>query len=104
MLKLAVKHSAKDKIKQRVVPAETLNKYRSKVDALVDQVKEVMEQEKQEKMLKDAEMEVTKASNLITHQEEIQNRPRRTWFQSTKQRKESKKAADMAYEGKRKFK
>ncbi|KAJ2699346.1 nucleolar DEAD-box protein required for synthesis of 60S ribosomal subunit [Coemansia sp. IMI 209128] len=104
MLKLAVKNSPKDKIKQRVVPNETLNKYRSKVDDLVDQVKDIIAEERQEKMLNDAEMQVTKATNLIQHKDEIKNRPRRTWFQSTKDRKEAKDVADRAYAGKIKSK
>ncbi|KAJ2806958.1 nucleolar DEAD-box protein required for synthesis of 60S ribosomal subunit, partial [Coemansia furcata] len=104
MLKLAVKNSPKDKIKQRVVPNETLNKYRSKVDELVDQVKDIMAEERQEKMLNDAEMQVTKATNLIQHKDEIKNRPRRTWFQSTKDRKEAKDVADRTYAGKIKAK
>ncbi|KAJ1817945.1 nucleolar DEAD-box protein required for synthesis of 60S ribosomal subunit [Coemansia sp. RSA 2675] len=104
MLKLAVKNSPKDKIKQRVVPNETLNKYRSKVDDLVDQVKDIIAEERQEKMLNDAEMQVTKATNLIQHKDEIKNRPRRTWFQSTKDRKEAKDVADRTYAGKIKSK
>ncbi|KAJ2488549.1 nucleolar DEAD-box protein required for synthesis of 60S ribosomal subunit [Coemansia sp. RSA 2050] len=104
MLKLAVKNSPKDKIKQRVVPNETLNKYRSKVDDLADQVKDIIAEERQEKMLHDAEMQVTKATNLIQHKDEIKNRPRRTWFQSTKDRKEAKDIADRTYAGKVKSK
>ncbi|KAJ2060143.1 nucleolar DEAD-box protein required for synthesis of 60S ribosomal subunit [Coemansia sp. S146] len=104
MLKLAVKNSPKDKIKQRVVPNETLNKYRTKVDDLVDQVKDIMAEERQEKMLNDAEMQVTRATNLIQHKDEIKNRPRRTWFQSTKDRKEAKDVADRTYAGKIKSK
>ncbi|KAJ2456823.1 nucleolar DEAD-box protein required for synthesis of 60S ribosomal subunit [Coemansia sp. RSA 2424] len=100
MLKLAVKNSPKDKIKQRVVPNETLNKYRAKVDELADQVKDIIAEERQEKMLNDAEMQVTKATNLIQHKDEIKNRPRRTWFQSTKDRKEAKDVADRTYAGK----
>ncbi|KAJ1838351.1 nucleolar DEAD-box protein required for synthesis of 60S ribosomal subunit, partial [Coemansia sp. RSA 2703] len=93
MLKMAVKNSPKDRIKQRVVPNETLNKYRAKVDELAAQVKNIIEEEREEKMFRDAEMQMTKASNLIEHKDEIQSRPRRTWFQSEKSRKESKRAS-----------
>ncbi|KAJ2787408.1 nucleolar DEAD-box protein required for synthesis of 60S ribosomal subunit [Coemansia interrupta] len=93
MLKMAVKNSPKDRIKQRVVPNETLNKYRAKVDELAAQVKNIIDEEREEKMFRDAEMQMTKASNLIEHKDEIQSRPRRTWFQSEKSRKESKRAS-----------
>ncbi|KAJ2856066.1 nucleolar DEAD-box protein required for synthesis of 60S ribosomal subunit, partial [Coemansia asiatica] len=92
ILKMAVKNSPKDRIKQRVVPGQTLNKYRVKVDELASQVKSILEEEKEEKMFKDAEMQMTKADNLIKFKDEIKNRPRRTWFQTEKERKDAKKA------------
>ncbi|KAJ2363409.1 nucleolar DEAD-box protein required for synthesis of 60S ribosomal subunit, partial [Coemansia sp. RSA 2610] len=91
MLKLAVKNSPKDRIKQRVVPAEVLQKYRTKIDEVAEQVQSIYADERQEKMLAEAEMQVTKASNLLEHRSEIQARPRRTWFQTTKDRTDSKK-------------
>ncbi|KAJ1964290.1 nucleolar DEAD-box protein required for synthesis of 60S ribosomal subunit [Dipsacomyces acuminosporus] len=102
MLKMAVKHSAKDKIKQRVVPGEVLKKYRAKVDDLAQQVADILAEEKQERLLKDAEMQVTKATNILEHKEDIKNRPRRTWFQTTKQRTDAKKAAKAAFAEKNK--
>ncbi|KAJ2805995.1 nucleolar DEAD-box protein required for synthesis of 60S ribosomal subunit [Coemansia guatemalensis] len=91
MLKMAVKHSPKDKIKQRVVPAEVLQKYRKKVDAVSEQVNTIVTQLREERMIKEAEMQMAKASNIIKHKNEIQNRPRRTWFQTSAARSESKK-------------
>ncbi|KAI8321578.1 DEAD-domain-containing protein [Martensiomyces pterosporus] len=99
MLKMAVKHSPKDKIKQRVVPSETLQRYRAKVDDLVQQVADILAEEKQESLMKDAEMQVTKASNILQHKEDIKNRPRRTWFQTSKERADAKKAANSEYSG-----
>ncbi|KAJ2663920.1 nucleolar DEAD-box protein required for synthesis of 60S ribosomal subunit [Coemansia sp. RSA 1199] len=100
MLKMAVKNSAKDKIKQRVVPIDVLNKYRAKVDEVAEQMQSVYADEKQDKMIQDAEMQVSKASNMLKHKAEIQSRPRKTWFQSTKDRKDSKKAASDKFMGK----
>ncbi|KAJ1874280.1 nucleolar DEAD-box protein required for synthesis of 60S ribosomal subunit [Coemansia sp. RSA 990] len=97
MLKMAVKNSPKEKIKQRVVPSEVLVKYRAKIDEVAEQIKQIYSDERQEKMLQEAEMQVAKASNLIKHKDEIQSRPRRTWFQSSKDRKQAKKAASEKY-------
>lgn len=102
MLKMAVKHSARDKIKQRVVPGEVLNKYRKKVGELSEQLRTIMEAEREEKVLKEAEMQVTKATNLLEHKDEINSRPRRTWFQSEQGRKDAKLAAVREYTGKTK--
>ncbi|KAJ2549618.1 nucleolar DEAD-box protein required for synthesis of 60S ribosomal subunit [Coemansia sp. RSA 1933] len=99
MLKLAVKNSPKDRIKQRVVPLDTLNRFRAKVDSLADQVKEIMDQMREERVMKDAEMQVAKASNLLEHKDEIIARPRRTWFQTTQERKKAKDASGKAYAG-----
>ncbi|KAJ1888261.1 nucleolar DEAD-box protein required for synthesis of 60S ribosomal subunit [Coemansia sp. IMI 209127] len=96
---MAVKNSPKEKIKQRVVPVDTLNKYRAKIDSLADQVKVVMDQVREERVMKDAEMQVAKASNMLDYKDEIINRPRRTWFQTTKERKMSKDASGKEYVG-----
>ncbi|KAJ1663045.1 nucleolar DEAD-box protein required for synthesis of 60S ribosomal subunit [Coemansia sp. RSA 1813] len=99
LLKMAVKNSPKDRIKQRVVPLDTLNKYRAKVDSLADQVKEIMDQMREERVMKDAEMQIAKASNMLEHKHEIINRPRRTWFQTTKERQRSKDTSGKEYAG-----
>ncbi|KAJ2757631.1 nucleolar DEAD-box protein required for synthesis of 60S ribosomal subunit, partial [Coemansia nantahalensis] len=93
MLKMAVKNSPKDRIKQRVIPADVLNKYRVKVEGLAAQVAQIVGEERDEKLLKDTEMQMAKADNLLKHGDEIQSRPRRTWFQSNKERDSAKKAA-----------
>ncbi|ORX63764.1 DEAD-domain-containing protein [Basidiobolus meristosporus CBS 931.73] len=93
MLRLAIKHSSKEKIKNRVLGQELVQKYKEKIDGLTEQVKEIMKEEKDEKMFRQAEMEVTKAQNLIDHEKEIYSRPARTWFQSEKERQKSKDVA-----------
>ena len=46
------------------------------------QVRSVGDEERAEKALRVAEMEANKASNMITHRDEIYSRPARSWFQS----------------------
>ncbi|KAJ1938064.1 nucleolar DEAD-box protein required for synthesis of 60S ribosomal subunit, partial [Kickxella alabastrina] len=76
--------------------------YRAKVDDLAPQVKSIVDEEREEKMFKDADMQMTKASNLLNHKTEIQSRPRRTWFQTEKDRNEAKKASKNEYLNKNK--
>lgn len=73
-----------------------LQKYRNKVDNFQSQVRLILEEEKEEKFLARAEMEATKAENLITHAAEIAARPARTWFQSEHQKQQAKAAAKQA--------
>jgi hypothetical protein len=53
----------------------------------------VLQEEKAEKALRMAEMEATKAGNIIDHEAEIYSRPKREWFQTGKERRASAKAA-----------
>ena len=53
-------------------------------------VEEILEEEKQEKEILRAEMQLKKGENMLKHKNEIQSRPRRTWFQSEKDKKNSK--------------
>ena len=49
-----------------------------------------MKEEKEEKAIRVAEMELKKSQNLIEHEDEIKSRPARTWFQSEKEKEKSK--------------
>ncbi|KAI6031818.1 DEAD-domain-containing protein [Pisolithus microcarpus] len=85
MLKSAMKHSAgDDSIRHRIVPIEILRKWAEKVGELKDEVIAVLQEEKEEKRLRQAEMELKKGQNMLEHEAEIFSRPRRTWFQTEK--------------------
>lgn len=45
-----------------------------------------MKEEICEMILRKTELEAKKARNMIEHSEEIYNRPKRTWFQSERQK------------------
>ncbi|KAI9096096.1 P-loop containing nucleoside triphosphate hydrolase protein [Phlyctochytrium arcticum] len=89
VLKLAIKNST-DEVKHRVVPSAVIQKYEKKLEKLADTIKELYAEEKEEKELRKAEMDVTKMQNMMEHEDEIKSRPARTWFQSEKEKQESK--------------
>ncbi|KAI9012908.1 P-loop containing nucleoside triphosphate hydrolase protein [Gaertneriomyces semiglobifer] len=89
VLKLAVKNS-RDEVKHRVVPATVVAKFEAKIAALADTIKELYAEEKEEKEMRKAEMEVTKATNMIEHEDEIKSRPARTWFLNEKEKQDQK--------------
>ncbi|RLV89676.1 ATP-dependent RNA helicase DRS1 [Spathaspora sp. JA1] len=66
---------------------ESINKI---IESKQDTIEEVLVEEKQAKEILQAEMELTKASNIIKHGKEIQARPRRTWFESEAEKKKHK--------------
>ncbi|KAJ1922263.1 nucleolar DEAD-box protein required for synthesis of 60S ribosomal subunit [Mycoemilia scoparia] len=90
ILKMAIKNAPKEQIRQRVVDTEVIIKYKTKLDGFVTKLKEILEEEKQERQLRDAEMKLKKAENLIKHRDEIHSRPKRTWFQTAKDKSAAK--------------
>ncbi|KAK3168329.1 nucleolar DEAD-box protein required for synthesis of 60S ribosomal subunit [Lepraria neglecta] len=79
------------KIVSRIVENSLADEWAKKVEALEGEVEEILKEEKEEKALSGAEMQVSKASNIITHEEEIKSRPKRTWFESEKEKLVAKK-------------
>jgi ATP-dependent RNA helicase DDX27 len=60
---------------------------------LEEHVKEVLQAEEVAKMDRIAEMEATRAQNIIAHADEIHARPQREWFASKKQKETTKQTA-----------
>jgi ATP-dependent RNA helicase DDX27 len=59
----------------------------------------MLQEEKQEKAFRLAEMEATKAGNIIEHEAEIYSRPKREWFLTNKKKKDSAQAAAQHEQG-----
>jgi hypothetical protein len=50
MLKAAIKHgSGEDKIRHRIVPSEAVSKWSEKLNEMKDEMKEILQEEKEEK-------------------------------------------------------
>ncbi|KAM0279377.1 hypothetical protein ACHAQH_004642 [Verticillium albo-atrum] len=80
------------KILSRVIEAGEADKWQDKVDEMEEEIEEINEEEKEERQLAQVEMQVRKGENLINHEDEIKSRPRRTWFESEKDKKTAKDA------------
>ncbi|KAN0100637.1 P-loop containing nucleoside triphosphate hydrolase protein [Tylopilus felleus] len=92
MLKGVIKHSGgEDNIRQRIVPTDVLTRWVKKVETLKLQIPSILQEEKEEKQMRRAEMELKKGQNMIDHEAEIFSRPARTWFQTEQEK--SKAAA-----------
>ncbi|KDQ63735.1 hypothetical protein JAAARDRAFT_120352 [Jaapia argillacea MUCL 33604] len=97
MLKAAIKHGAgEDKVRHRVIPSEAVSHWAKEVERLTHDVAEILQEEKEEKKLRQAEMELKKGENIMEHEKEIYSRPARTWFQSGK---EKAKAEGLSFAG-----
>eukprot|EP00468_Gymnochlora_sp_CCMP2014_P005241 CAMPEP_0167758098 /NCGR_PEP_ID=MMETSP0110_2-20121227/10283_1 /TAXON_ID=629695 /ORGANISM="Gymnochlora sp., Strain CCMP2014" /LENGTH=232 /DNA_ID=CAMNT_0007644343 /DNA_START=65 /DNA_END=760 /DNA_ORIENTATION=+ len=81
---------AKQTTKTRIIPNKVIEKWLVKVERVEEDVRAVLQMEYEEKMLRIAEMENNKSTNMIVHEDEISRRPARTWFQSEKDKKRIK--------------
>ncbi|KAF5634164.1 ATP-dependent RNA helicase DRS1 [Fusarium tjaetaba] len=80
------------KIVSRQIEATEVDALQAQIDEMDDEIEEIMQEEKEEKQLAHVEMQVKKGENLIQHEAEIKGRPRRTWFESEHDKKQSKQA------------
>ncbi|KAG7099249.1 nucleolar DEAD-box protein required for synthesis of 60S ribosomal subunit [Marasmius oreades] len=100
MLKAAIKHGAgEDKVRHRIVPSEAVAKWVEKLEELKDEIAEILKEEKEEKQLRQADMELKKGQNMIEHEAEIFSRPARAWFQSEKEKKTTQALSKQEHEG-----
>lgn len=87
------------KIVSRVVETGLADEWARKVDDLSEEVEEILKEEKEEKALSGAEMHVRKGENIMTHEDEIKSRPKRTWFESEKEKVLAKKKGQAELNG-----
>lgn len=64
-----------------------------------EDIQDVLQEEKEEKLLTVAERDMKRGENLMVHEDEIKGRPRRTWFESEKDKKGAKEAGKRELNG-----
>ena len=81
MLKVAIKHASDvDKVWHRTLPPEHVAQWATKLDKLIGEVAAILEEEKEEMAIQQAQMELKKGENMIEHEKEMFSRPARTWY------------------------
>lgn len=99
ILKAAIKHAAaEDQVRHRMLPVEAVKQWADKLVDLKDEISEVLREEKEEKHLRQAEMELKKGQNMVEHQDEIFSRPARTWFQTGKEKQNAQAKSKQEHE------
>jgi len=68
------------KIVSRVLTPGNVDSLATQLKELESKVEAVLKEEKEEKVMRIAEMEVRKGENVMKYQDEIMARPKRTWF------------------------
>lgn len=91
MLKAVIKqNSGSDKVRHRILESDVISLCAKSLDDINDDILAVLREEKEEKTIQRAEMELRKGQNMIEHEEEIFSRPARSWFQTGKEKEASK--------------
>ncbi|XP_078339049.1 putative ATP-dependent RNA helicase DDX27 isoform X2 [Crassostrea virginica] len=91
LLKEVVK-KAKTPLKTRIVPQEVIGKYRDKINKLENDIVEIEQQEKEESYLRATENQMNKAKKLLEREKNGIDDPKRSWFQTHKERMQEKEA------------
>lgn len=89
IMKLA--KSQKATIRTRSLPVDIVNSLTDKIRSLHDEIESILAEEKEERLMQQSERDMTKGENLMKHEDEIMSRPRRTWFQSEKEKQAASK-------------
>lgn len=85
--KKLIKKTGENVLSRKVDFAE-VQKIERKMEHLGAKIRELIFQERLDKELYQAEMEVNKANNLLNHETEIYSRPKREWFISNEEKEE----------------
>lgn len=94
----AIAKRAGSKLRSRIVAEQSIIKWSQMIENMENQVADVLQQEREERAIRKAEMEATKAENMIAHKDEIFSRPKRTWFVTEREKMLAAKAAKSSVE------
>ena len=89
-------------LRARQIAPEAIASASAAVDGMEADIDGILREEGEEAALRKAEQEATRTQNMLTHQDEILSRPKRTWYETGKEklkRIEFEKAAYNASQG-----
>ncbi|KAI0541864.1 P-loop containing nucleoside triphosphate hydrolase protein [Xylaria digitata] len=94
VVKAAVKagKSQGAKISSLIIEPADADKWHARIEELEDEIAAVAREEKEERQLAQAEMQIRKGENMVVHEDEIKARPKRTWFETQADKKAAKEA------------
>ncbi|KAL8697936.1 MAG: hypothetical protein Q9201_006841, partial [Fulgogasparrea decipioides] len=101
VVKAAVKSARAQgaKVASRTVNNELVDAWQVKVDEMEGEVDAILKEEKEEKAMGEAERDVRKGENLVDYEKEIRARPKRTWFESEREKRIAKKSGAVELNG-----
>lgn len=86
-IKSASSSATKGKVVGRNIDWKEVEEINTTIESKESLVEEILQEEKQAKLLSQAERDIKKGENLIKYRDEIHSRPKRTWFEAEKDKK-----------------
>lgn len=80
------------KVVSRTIDPGDVDRLQEQVDGMDGEIADIIKEEKEERQLAQAEMQVRKGENMIEHEKEIKSRPKRTWFETQEDKSKAKQA------------
>ncbi|KIX97058.1 uncharacterized protein Z520_07172 [Fonsecaea multimorphosa CBS 102226] len=101
VVKAAVKSARQQgaKVVSRVMDVQEVDAMNRRLEDLEPEVEEILKEEKEEKQLAATEAEITRGENIIKHESEIMARPKRTWFETEREKRDAKNKGRMELNG-----
>jgi ATP-dependent RNA helicase DDX27 len=87
------------KIVSRVMEVAEVDAMDKKITEMASDIDDILREEKEEKELAQTEQQITRGENLVKHEDEIKARPKRTWFETEKEKTDAKKRGVMELNG-----
>lgn len=81
------------------VPPGDADAWQDRIDGLQSEIDDILREEKEQRALQTTERDLTKADNMIAHRDEIMTRPKKTWFESEKDKAAAKQKGREALNG-----
>ncbi|KAJ9620400.1 nucleolar DEAD-box protein required for synthesis of 60S ribosomal subunit [Knufia peltigerae] len=93
VVKAAVKSAREQgaKVVSRTMDVKEVDAMHGQIEEMEKDIEDILREEKEEKQLAQTEAEITRGENRIKHEAEIMARPKRTWFESEKDKLDAKK-------------
>lgn len=78
------------KVVSRAMDVQEVDAMNAQIEELESEIEDILREEKEEKQLAQTETELVRGENLVKHEAEIMARPKRTWFESEKEKRNAK--------------
>lgn len=78
------------KVVSRAMDVKEVDAMNAQIESMESEIDEILREEREEKQLAQVEVQLTRGENIVKHEAEIMARPKRTWFETEKDKREAK--------------